>query len=64
MPKAHVDKLAAAVSEIVRTPEMRQKLAMQGWQAVGSSPVGLSYRIQQDVEALGTLLREQHITAQ
>ncbi|EHN66069.1 MULTISPECIES: Bug family tripartite tricarboxylate transporter substrate binding protein [Comamonas] len=64
MPKAHVDKLAAAVSEIVRTPEMRQKLSMQGWQAVGSSPEGLSNRIQQDVKALGTIIREQGITAQ
>ena len=64
MPKAHVEKLAAAVSDIVRTPEMRQKLAIQGWQAVGSSPEGLSNRIQQDVKALGTIIREQHITVQ
>ena len=64
MPKAHVEKLAAAVSEIVRTPEMRQRLAVQGWQAVGSSPEGLANRIQQDVKTLGTIIREQHITAQ
>lgn len=64
MPKAHVDKLAAAVGEIVRTPEMRQKLAVQGWQAVGSSPEGLENRVQQDVKALGTIIREQRITAQ
>jgi tripartite-type tricarboxylate transporter receptor subunit TctC len=43
---------------------MRQKLSMQGWQAVGSSPEGLSNRIQQDVKALGTIIREQGITAQ
>ena len=64
MPKAHVEKLAAAVSEIVRTPEMRQKLSMQGWQAVGSSPEGLQNRIQQDVKALGAIIRDQHITSQ
>ena len=64
MHKAHVEKLAAAVSEIVRTPEMRQKLSMQGWQAVGSSPEGLQNRIQQDVKALGTIIRDQHITSQ
>jgi hypothetical protein len=34
MPRAHVDKLAAAVSAIVRTPDMRAKLAVQGWQVV------------------------------
>nr|WP_255576460.1 tripartite tricarboxylate transporter substrate binding protein [Comamonas sp. Y33R10-2] len=64
MAKAHVEKLAAAVSDIVRTPEMRQKLSMQGWQAVGSSPEGLKNRIQQDVKALGTIIRDQSISAQ
>ena len=64
MPKAHVDKLAAAVSDIVRTPEMRAKLSLQGWQAVGSSPEGLQNRIQTDVKALGTIIREQNIRAQ
>ncbi|MBP7353381.1 MAG: tripartite tricarboxylate transporter substrate binding protein [Comamonas sp.] len=64
MPRAHVDKLAAAVSAIVRTPDMRAKLAVQGWQVVGSSPEGLSNRIQQDVKALGTIIREQGIRGQ
>ena len=64
MPKAHVNKLAAAVSEIVRTPEMRQKLSLQGWQAVGSSPEGLKNRIDADVKALGTIIKEQNIHAQ
>ncbi|WP_027014795.1 Bug family tripartite tricarboxylate transporter substrate binding protein [Comamonas composti] len=64
MPQAHVSKLAAAVSEVVRTPEMRERLAIQGWQVVGSSPEGLSIRIQQDVKALGSIIREQGIRAQ
>ncbi|MEG0920123.1 MAG: tripartite tricarboxylate transporter substrate binding protein [Comamonas sp.] len=64
MPKAHVEKLAAAVSDIVRTPEMRQKLSQQGWQAVGSSPEGLKNRIDADVKALGSIIKEQNIRAQ
>ena len=64
MAKAHVDKLAKAVSEIVRTPEMRAKLSAQGWQAVGSSPEGLKNRIDADVKALGTIIKEQNIRAQ
>ena len=64
MAKAHVEKLAAAVSEIVRTPEMRAKLSAQGWQAVGSSPEGLKNRIDADVKALGTIIKEQNIRAQ
>ncbi|TQL83416.1 tripartite tricarboxylate transporter substrate binding protein [Delftia sp. HK171] len=64
MPAAHVQKLAEAVSEIVRSPEMRARLAAQGWQAVGSSPEGLALRIRQDVTALGRIIREQGIHAQ
>ena len=64
MAKAHVEKLAAAVGEIARSPEMRAKLAAQGWQAVGSSPEGLSNRIDADVKALGTIIKEQNIRAQ
>ena len=64
MPKAHVDKLAAAVGAIVRTPEMRQRLFQQGWQAVGSSPQGLANRIQADTQVLGGIIRAQRISAQ
>lgn len=64
MAKAHVEKLAAAVGEIVRSPEMRARLAAQGWQAVGSSPEGLTNRIDADVKALGTIIKEQNIRAQ
>lgn len=64
MPRAHVEQLAAAVSTIARTPDMRAKLAAQGWQVVGSSPEGLANRIQQDVKALGSIIREQGIRAQ
>ncbi len=61
MPKPHVDKLAAAVSAIVRTPEMRARLFQQGWQAVGSSPEGLANRIQADTRALGAIIRAQGV---
>ena len=64
MPQAHVDKLAAAVGAIVRTPEMRQRLFQQGWQAVGSSPQGLANRIQADTQVLGGIIRAQKISAQ
>lgn len=61
MPRAHVDRLAAAVSAIVRAPEMRQRLFQQGWQAVGSSPEGLANRIQADTRVLGDIIRTQRI---
>ncbi len=64
MPRAHVDKLAAAVGAIVRTPEMRQRLFQQGWQAVGSSPEGLANRIHSDTQVLGGIIRTQGIKAE
>ena len=64
MPKAHVEKLAAAVSAIVRAPEMRQRLFQQGWQAVGSSPEGLANRIRSDAQVLGGIIRTQGIKAE
>ncbi|MGE8317402.1 MAG: Bug family tripartite tricarboxylate transporter substrate binding protein [Comamonas sp.] len=64
MPLSHVARLSTLVSDIVRTPEMRAKLAVQGWQAVGSSPEGLANRINADVKALGTIIREQKIRTQ
>jgi tripartite-type tricarboxylate transporter receptor subunit TctC len=49
--------------KVVRSPEMRARLASQGWQAVGSSPEGLALRMRQDVAALGRIIREQGIRA-
>ena len=63
MPKAHVQKLADALGAIVRTPEMRAQLFQQGWQAVGSSPEGLSSRIKADTQVLGGIIRAQGIRA-
>ena len=61
MPAAHVQKLSAIVSEIVRSPDMRQRLFQQGWQVVGSSPEGLKNRIDADTKALGNIIRQQKI---
>ena len=64
MPHAHVDRLAAALGTIVRTPEMRQRLFQQGWQAVGSSPEGLANRIRSDTQLLGGIIRSHQIRAE
>jgi len=61
MPAAHIQKLSVAVSEIVRSPDMRTRLFQQGWQVVGSSPEGLRNRIQADAQTLGNIVRKQHI---
>lgn len=61
MPRAHIDKLAAAVGAIVREPRMRERLFQQGWQAAGSSPEELRRRMRADAQALGAIIREQGI---
>ena len=61
MPSAQVHRLSAIVSEIVRSPEMRQRLFQQGWQVVGSSPEGLKNRIDADTQALGAIIHQQKI---
>lgn len=61
MPAAHVQKLSALVSDIVRSPEMRQRLFQQGWQVIGSAPEGLKNRIEADTQALGDIIRQQKI---
>jgi len=56
MPPALVAKLAALFSDIARSPEVRQKLFVQGWQVVGSSPEGLAKRIQADTLLFGGII--------
>ena len=57
MPSAVVSRLAGLVSDIARTPEVRQKLFAQGWQVVGSSPDGLANRIQADATLFGGVIK-------
>ncbi len=61
LPEAQVRRLATAVSEIVRSPEMRGRLFQQGWQVAGSAPEGLRNRIAADTQALGDIIRRQNI---
>jgi len=57
LPAPIVAKLSKLVSEISRTPEVRQKLFQQGWQVVGSSPEGLANRIQSDTALFGGVIK-------
>ena len=57
MPPELVARLAGLLSEIARSPEVRQKLYAQGWQVVGSSPEGLARRIQADTLLFGGIIK-------
>lgn len=64
MPKPIVAKLSSLISEIARTPEVRQKLFQQGWQVAGSSSEGLANRIKADTALLGGVIAMRGIKAE
>ena len=61
LPKAHVRKLATLLAEIVRRPEVRQKILHQGWQVAGTSPEGLARRIAADTAAMADVIQKNNI---
>ncbi|UCU93030.1 Bug family tripartite tricarboxylate transporter substrate binding protein [Hydrogenophaga taeniospiralis] len=61
LPKAHVNRLAALLAEIVRRPEIRQKILAQGWQVAGTSSEGLANRIKLDTAVMAEVIRKNNI---
>lgn len=61
MPKAHVQKLATLLGEIVRRPDIRQKILNQGWQVAGTAPEGLAKRIAMDTAAMADVIQKNNI---
>ena len=64
LPKPIVNRLSALLSEIARSPDIRQKLFQQGWQVAGTSAEGLALRIQADTALLGRVITERQIKAE
>lgn len=56
MPKPIQAKLAALISDIARSDDMRARLFQQGWQVAGTSPEGLANRIKADTNMLGGVI--------
>jgi tripartite-type tricarboxylate transporter receptor subunit TctC len=61
MSPAIASQLSAIISDIVRSPEMRERLFQQGWQVVGSSQEGLRNRIEADTRDLAKIIHSQNI---
>ncbi|HSV84795.1 MAG TPA: tripartite tricarboxylate transporter substrate-binding protein [Ramlibacter sp.] len=64
LPKPIVHKLSTLIAQIVRTPEIRQKLFQQGWQVAGTSAEGLANRIKLDTALLGGVIQMRGIKAE
>jgi tripartite-type tricarboxylate transporter receptor subunit TctC len=62
LPPPIAARLSALISDIVRTPEMRQKLFQQGWTVAGTSADGLANRVKSDTALLGKIIATQKIT--
>ena len=54
-------RLAQEVPRILRDEDTRQKLFAQGWQAVGTSPEGLSSRLKNETAILGNIIQTRGI---
>jgi len=61
LSKAAQARLAEEVPRIIRDAETRQKLFVQGWQAIGTSPDGLSRRIKDETAILGSIIQTRGI---
>ena len=61
MPQPIADKLTQAIEKILHSPETREKLALQGWDAVGSTPKEMAERVQADTRLWGDVIKRADI---
>ncbi len=63
-PKPIVDKIAADVTKVVRSPELTARLAQDGWEAGGGTPEEFTKLWMATSDQLGKVIRERHITVE
>jgi len=63
-PKPIVDKIAADITTVVRSPELKARFAEDGWQSGGGTPEEFTKLWRATAEHFGTVIRERHITIQ
>ena len=61
LPRPVIERLSVLLSEIARSPEVRQRLYQQGWQVAGGSSEALALRIKADTAALGKIIADRAI---
>jgi tripartite-type tricarboxylate transporter receptor subunit TctC len=61
MNKAHIQRLSGALADIVKQPEVRDKLFAQGWQVAGGSADDLARRIQADTAKMREVIERNNI---
>jgi tripartite-type tricarboxylate transporter receptor subunit TctC len=63
-PAAIVDKIAADVTNVVRSPDLAARFAEDGWEPGGGTPQEFTTMWQETAKQLGAVIRERHITIQ
>lgn len=61
LPAPIRQRLASLISQITRTPEVRQKLFAHGYGALGSTPEELAQQVRGDTVLLSRIIESQHI---
>ncbi|MGJ4748811.1 Bug family tripartite tricarboxylate transporter substrate binding protein, partial [Leptospira sp. SA-E8] len=61
MPQPVIAKFSALMGDILRNPDVHQRLLQQGWQVEGGSPEALAQRIKNDTATLGKIIVERGI---
>jgi len=64
LSKAAQDRIAKALAVVMKSPEVRQKLFEQGWQAVGTSPDGMRTRVKEEAAVMTRIISTQGIKLQ
>lgn len=58
LSKAAQERLTAEVHKVLRTDETRQRLFIQGWQVMGTSPDGLRSRVKEEAATMGRVIAQ------
>ena len=64
LSKAAQERITKELAVIMKTPEVRQKLFEQGWQAVGTSPEGMQVRVKEEAAIMSRIIQSQGIKLQ
>lgn len=64
LPRVHIARLSELLAEIVRRPDVREKLYTQGWQVAGQSSEALAQRIATETQHMRDVIARNHIRAQ
>jgi tripartite-type tricarboxylate transporter receptor subunit TctC len=64
LSKVAQDRITKEIAIIMKSPEVRQKLFDQGWQAVGTSPDGMRARVNEEAAIMSRIISTNGIKLQ